>query len=262
MRALWVLAHPRPDSLNAHLAGTGVRELRRLGWRVDLSDLYRSGWDPVLTDEGGARVRAEQTRLLSADLLVVQFPLWWYGMPAILKGWFDRVFESGFAYDVVDPCTGRARKYGDGGLVGRRALTVVTAGDRPGSLAPRGISGRIEDVLWPLLHGTFWYTGMAALHPHLVTAARTVSPERLRRLDIDLAARLRGIGEERPIDYLPMDDEHYDHRIALHRHIAPARIGPDAHIARADEWARREDSSPGATPGTPSYRALSSDRTG
>jgi NAD(P)H dehydrogenase (quinone) len=102
---------------------------------------------------------AEQDKLRDAELVVFQFPLWWYGPPAILKGRFDRVLVSGYAFGLVDPATGWVRKFGDGGLAGRRALAVVAAGDRPGALAERGISGHIEDVLWPMLRGTFHYTG-------------------------------------------------------------------------------------------------------
>ena len=162
---------------------------------------------------------------------MLQFPLWWYGMPAIMKGWVDRVFEAGFAYDVIDPETGRARKYGDGGLSGKRALAIVTAGDRPGSLAPRGISGSIEDVLWPLLHGTFWYTGMDVLRPHLISQARQITAERLYEVESTLRHRLRRVMSEAPIPYLPLSDAHYDHTIQLHPDIAQNETGNHVHLA-------------------------------
>jgi NAD(P)H dehydrogenase (quinone) len=231
MRALWVLAHPSPHSLNSHLRCVGVAALRAQGWTVEETDLYSESWDPVLVSDGGTDVQTEQDKLLAADLLILQFPLWWYGMPAIMKGWIDRVFEAGFAYDVTDPDSGKARKYGDGGLVGRRALTIVTAGDRPGSLSPRGISGSIEDVLWPLLHGTFWYTGMEALRPHLITHARQVDPTRLGALERELTNRLHQVTTEPAIPYLPMTDQHYDHAIRLHPHVSPREAGIAAHLA-------------------------------
>lgn len=232
MHALWVIAHPDPASLNAHLRETGCQALREDGWEVEVSDLYADRWDPVLVTEGGPDVAAEQDKLRRADLVVLQFPLWWYGMPAMLKGWIDRVFEAGFAYDVIDPTTGRARKYGDGGLAGKRALAVVTAGDRPGSLQPRGISGSIEDVLWPLLHGTFWYTGMEALRPYLVARARDLAPDDVAVLDEQLEQRLRRITEEQPIPFLPLTEDHYDHAIRLLPHVAPCETGNRAHVGR------------------------------
>lgn len=233
MQALWVLAHPDPGSLSSHLRRVGVAALCARGWSVEETDLYAADWDPVLITDGGTDVEVEKAKLLAAELLVLQFPLWWYGMPAIMKGWIDRVFESGFAYDVIDPHTGRARKYGDGGLVGRRALVVVTAGDRAGSLGPRGISGSIEDVLWPLLHGTFWYTGMEALRPHLITEARQVDADRLHALEAELTSRLGQIMTEPAIPYLPMSDEHYDHTIRLHPHVAHDVVGNHAHLGPA-----------------------------
>ena len=227
--ALWVSAHPRSDSLTATLRDAGVARLRADGWSVDVADLYAEGFDPVLVEEGGADVRAEQRRLVAADLVVLQFPLWWYGPPAMLKGWIDRVFERGFAYDVPDPATGRNRKYGDGGLAGRRALAVVTAGDRAGSISPRGISGDVEDLFWPLLHGTFWYTGMEALAPHLITDVHGIDTEEVQRLGAALADRLGAVDTEEPIPYLPMTDEFYDHSIALHPHVAAGLTGGPAH---------------------------------
>ncbi|MEI7059010.1 NAD(P)H-dependent oxidoreductase [Nocardioides sp. CCNWLW239] len=232
MHALWVWAHPNASSLNGRLQEIGRNALVAGGWTVDEIDLYREGFNPLLVERGEADVRHHQDRLREADLLVVQFPLWWYSVPAILKGWIDRVFESGFAFDVPDPETGKPLKYGKGGLVGKRALTVVTAGDRAATLGPRGISGHIEDVLWPLLHGTFWYTGMDALRPHLITDADTVDPEAMARIEADLRVRLEGVMTEPRIAYRPMVDEQYDHTIRLHDSVAPGQDGLSAHRER------------------------------
>lgn len=206
-----------------------MNALGSAGWSVDEIDLYREGFNPLLVERGEADVRRHQDRLREADLLVVQFPLWWYSVPAILKGWIDRVFESGFAFDVPDPETGKPLKYGKGGLVGKRALTIVTAGDRAATLGPRGISGHIEDVLWPLLHGTFWYTGMDPLRPHLITDTDTIDAQVMARIEADLRVRLEGVMTEPRIGYLPMSDEHYDHGIKLHDRVAPGDDGLSAH---------------------------------
>ena len=97
-----------PRCRDAHVARRGVagRRVRPL----------RHGLGPGPRRHGRRRRRPGAGQAGGADLLVLQFPLWWYGVPAILKGWVDRVFESGFAYDVPDPDTGRPRKYGAGGL--------------------------------------------------------------------------------------------------------------------------------------------------
>lgn len=230
MHALWVWAHPHTSSLNGRLREAGIGTLREAGWTVDEVDLYREGFDPLLVETGEDDVRRHQERLRAADLVVMQFPLWWYSVPAILKGWIDRVFESGFAYDVPDPETGKPLKYGKGGLVGKRALTLVTAGDRADSLGPRGISGHIDDVLWPLLHGTFWYTGMDPLRPHLITDTGDIDDQGLARIEHDLAVRLEGVMTEPRIGYRPMAEQHYDHTIRLHDSVAPEAHGLSAHL--------------------------------
>lgn len=250
-RILWVSAHPDPQSLTAHLREAALDHLRAHGHQVTKSDLHAMRWNPVLTDDdlgprtegplaarqkaaalGGtlsADIRAEQSKLRDADTLVLQFPLWWYGMPAILKGWFDRVFTAGFAFWLKDPATGRVRKYGDGGLVGRRVLIVVAAGDRPESLGPRGMSGPLEDVLWPLLHGTAHYTGMAALLPHLVASSDRVdagvfTEERRRLLD-----RLDHLDDEGPIPFRTLASGDYDEVGQLRHHLATGEVGLGIH---------------------------------
>lgn len=254
MDILWVLAHPDPCSLNGRLRDAALPRLRALGHDVVESDLYRMGFDPVLTtgdltgeppppgtpvsdwQRSGYRegrltddIRAEQAKLRRAELVVLQFPLWWYGVPAILKGWFDRVLVNGFAFGVRDPRTGRVRKYGDGGLVGRRGLAVVSAGDRAGALGPRGISGHVEDVLFPLLHGTFHYTGMAPLRPHLLTSVHHWPDGQLAREVDRLVARVDGAGTEEPIGYRTLAGGDYDEHHVLRPDVAPGLTGNEAH---------------------------------
>ena len=244
-------AHPDPHSLTATLRTASLDHLRARSHEVTESDLYAMGWNPVLSDGdlGGrteatlssrqkaatlgktlsADIRGEQDKLRAADTVVLQFPLWWYGMPAILKGWFDRVFTAGFAFWLKDPATGRVRKYGDGGLVGRRVLTVVAAGDRPESLGRRGMSGPLEDILWPLLHGTAHYAGMEPLHPRLVASSDRVddtsfAEERRRLLD-----RLDGLDSEEAIPFRTLASGDYDELGRLRDHLAPGQAGLDVH---------------------------------
>jgi NAD(P)H dehydrogenase (quinone) len=112
MRVLVVYAHPLGDSFAAALRDAVVVRLRAAGHEVDLCDLYAEGFDPVLT---AAERRAYNTafpdlsavephiaRLQAAEALVVCFPTWWYGMPAILKGWFDRVWVTGIAFTLPE----------------------------------------------------------------------------------------------------------------------------------------------------------------
>ena len=176
-------------------------------------------------------ISREQEKLLWADTVVFQFPLWWFGPPAILKGWFDRLFVQGFAQTVLDPETGRARRYGDGGLAGRRALVVTTIGAKAATTGPRGIHGNVDDLLFPLLHGTIWYTGMDALAPFVVNSALQVSDTEYRCLADDLTTRLAGLDTESPIAFRTQNGGDYDDHLVLRDEHAPGEAGLRVHYS-------------------------------
>ncbi|MEZ0077204.1 NAD(P)H-dependent oxidoreductase [Planotetraspora sp. GP83] len=124
MKTLIVYAHPEPKSLNSSLKDHAVSTLETAGHEVRVTDLYAMNWKAVVDaedfgpnasnplhvahDSGRAfdagtltpDILAEQEKLLWADTIIMQFPMWWYTMPAILKGWVERVFTFNFAYGV------------------------------------------------------------------------------------------------------------------------------------------------------------------
>ncbi len=112
MKCLLVTAHPLQDSLCAHLAERAAQALAAAGHEVVHEDLYAQGFTAALTAAERRSYYAEQydssavapqaARLLAAEALVLVFPTWWFGFPAILKGWFDRVWGPGIAYDHAD----------------------------------------------------------------------------------------------------------------------------------------------------------------
>lgn len=121
LHALIVSSHPNPQSFNHALVKQTFAELLEQGWSANQSNLYQSGFNPLLSAEDIAGnsaedVKIEQSKLLQADLVILQFPLWWGSFPAMLKGWIDRVCASGFAY-------GSHRQ-----LAGKRLLLSVTTG--------------------------------------------------------------------------------------------------------------------------------------
>lgn len=109
MKCLVVIAHPLDDSLCSSLARAAVDALTGAGHEVQIEDLYAAGFAPALTaaerksyyapEFHAADVQAQIARLQEAQALVLVFPTWWFGFPAILKGWFDRVWAPGHAYD-------------------------------------------------------------------------------------------------------------------------------------------------------------------
>jgi NAD(P)H dehydrogenase (quinone) len=217
------------------------------------SDLYAMGWNPVVgPDDFGhdpqerldvleaseaaltagtlsPDIRAEQEKLCWSDTLVVQFPLWWFGVPAILKGWFDRLFVQGYAQGVLSPETGRARRYGDGGLVGRRALVITTVGANAATTGPRGIHGDITEVLYPLLHGTLWYPGMEVLPPVVVNGAVRLSDEEYRDAAALLRERLTALPHTEPMPYRSQDGGDYDEHLVLRPEHASGEEGIHIH---------------------------------
>jgi len=115
MRVFIVDAHPEPQSFNSAMTREATHALRAAGHDVDISDLYAMGFNPVsdrrnfvtvhnpeyyrqqseeayaAAHEGFAPdIQAEMDKLFRCDVLILQFPLWWFGLPAILKGWIDR----------------------------------------------------------------------------------------------------------------------------------------------------------------------------
>jgi putative NADPH-quinone reductase len=112
MKCLVVVAHPLRESLSSALAASAAEALRQAGREVWLEDLYRDGFAAALSAAeresyygrpyDASAVQPNIDRLLAAEGLVVCFPTWWFGFPAILKGWFDRVWAPGVAYDHAD----------------------------------------------------------------------------------------------------------------------------------------------------------------
>jgi len=126
MNHLVVYAHPNPNSFNHAILETVVATLQEKGHEVFVRDLYSIGLDPVLTFDGkgevSSEVKAEQDYIRKADVITFIYPIWWTGMPAILKGYVDRVYTYGFAYQYN----------GEGGLdkllTGKKGLIINTHG--------------------------------------------------------------------------------------------------------------------------------------
>lgn len=152
MRVLYLYCHPVPESFHGAIRARALDGLARAGHAVDLLDLYAEGFEPVLrADERRAyhdlaRNRAGLEpyveRLLAAEGLVVQFPVWCFGPPAMLKGFLDRLFIPGVAFDLSDPRDVRsslAKLRGVAGITtyGQTRLAAWAMGDPPRKLVKR-----------------------------------------------------------------------------------------------------------------------------
>lgn len=166
MNVLIVYAHPNPASFNAALRQTAVGALSRAGHSILLSDLYAMHFNPAL---GKAEllgdlqhIQPELDKVRRADMLLFQFPLWWYTMPAIMKGWIDRVFAEGFAY-------GEGKEFETGLLKGKKAMLSFTVGAQKDYFqqVPQRDPMRIVEHIH---YGMFAYVGLEVLPPYIVYA--------------------------------------------------------------------------------------------
>ncbi|MFO1074829.1 MAG: NAD(P)H-dependent oxidoreductase [Geminicoccaceae bacterium] len=227
MKVLLVVAHPEPRSLGGALREVAVAELVAQGHEVQVSDLYAMGWKsqldradfPSLDEHARLRVAAasgaafatgaqttdvaqEQAKLLWADVLLLLFPLWWYSMPAILKGWVDRVYAYGFAYGVGEHSDRHwGDRFGEGTFAGKRAMLIVTTGGWEEHYAARGINGPIEDILFPINHGILYYPGFDVLPPFVAYRVDRLDEQGFAQVAEHLRARLRTLASTPPIPY-------------------------------------------------------------
>ncbi|KWR77786.1 NAD(P)H-dependent oxidoreductase [Cupriavidus sp. IDO] len=199
-----VYAHFEQKSFVGAMRDTVVAGLREQGWKVTCSDLYAQRFNPVAHPDDFVERRnpdylvysleqrhavehealapdiaAEVESVKDAGLLVFVFPVFWFSVPAILKGWIDRVFLSGVFY-------GGRRVYDRGGMVGKRALVVTSLGGRSHMFGEGAIHGEIGTMLRHLLQGSLAYVGYDVLEPfiayHVPYIGATERKELLRDL--------------------------------------------------------------------------------
>lgn len=159
MKHLIIFAHPNPQSLNGQLKQTLAEHLHNNGHNVEIRDLYQLNFNPVLSadDMAGQRtgqlpddVRHEQQFITGADVITFIYPIWWTGLPAILKGYIDRVFSYGFAYRYDQGIQ-------KGLLTGKQAVIINTHGKSKAEYAANGMS---KALLLTADKGIYAYCGL------------------------------------------------------------------------------------------------------
>jgi len=231
MRIFIVYSHPEPKSLNGAMLRTARETLTSAGHEVVVSDLYAMKFDPVSDRKNFTTVldanyyrqqpeeahaaahdgfapdlKAEMDKLFWCDLLILQFPMWWFGLPAMLKGWIDRVFAFERVY-------GFGKRFDKGVLVGKRAMCALTTGGLKPSFSAHGLSGPIDMLLFPINHGMLYFTGFTVIEPFIIHgAARRSDEERKAELE-RFRERLLSLDTAPTISYPKLDD--YDERFVL-----------------------------------------------
>lgn len=177
-KTLIVMAHPNPDSFNQAIKEHLVAELEAQNHQVRVRDLYALGFDPVLSleelqrydsqeGEVPADVQVEQDEILWADNLVFIYPTWWWSMPAVMKGYFDRVFLPGFAFSADEQGI-------KGLLTGKKAWIVQTTGSDQAYIEENGLDRMVKT---PMEIGLFNFCGIELVDHRLLAAVPFVTDE-------------------------------------------------------------------------------------
>lgn len=195
MKVFIVHAHAEPQSFNGTLTRHAQAVLEAAGHQVQVSDLcemkfnavsdhhnfvtiknpsyYRQQTEEVYateTDGFAEEIQAEIDKLDWCDVLIFQFPLWWFSVPAILKGWVDRVFAMGRIY-------GGGKWYDNGVFKGKRAMLSVTTGGPQTMYSKLGLNGHLDTILYPINHGILRFVGFDVLPPFVVWSATRITPQ-------------------------------------------------------------------------------------
>ncbi len=218
MKILIVTWHPEPASFSAAMFRMACDTLIGQGHSLRTSDLREMGFEPVsgrhnfstvkdpdyfkqqieemhATESNGfaADIEDELDKLEWCDTMIWQFPLWWFGLPAVFKGWVDRVFVMGRVY-------GGGRIYGNGVFRGKKALLSLTTGGPSESYLKDGVNGDIMAILRPIQRGMLQFVGFEVLAPHIVYGpVRMTDAERRAEL-ARYSLRLEGLAGESVID--------------------------------------------------------------
>lgn len=218
MRVFVLYWHPEPQSFNAAMFHTACETLAAAGHDVRTSDLHEMQFDPVsgrknfttvkdptyfkqqieetyATEMNGfsEEIESEIKKIEWCDLMIWQFPLWWFGLPAALKGWVDRVLAMGRTY-------GGGRLYQSGAYRGKRALLSLTTGGPEDAYRKGAFNGDIAGILRPIHRGILQFVGFGVLAPQIVYGPVRLTEEQRKQHLATFSARLQGIARESPID--------------------------------------------------------------
>ncbi len=201
-KILIIHAHPEKQSFCNALKNEAVAHFEALGAEVKVSDLYAMGFNPVGDKHDFTnlqhpdffkyqmeQVHAYQNNLFVADLktemdklewcdtLIFNFPLWWFGLPAIMKGWVDRVFAMGLTYGAGKGV------YDNGTYKNKTAFLTFTTGGPEIAYGNAGKNGNLDTILYPIQHGMLYFVGMTVLPPFICySPARITDDERKAQL--------------------------------------------------------------------------------
>ena len=201
MNVFIIFAHPETNSLNGTMKDLAAKILRENGHEVKISDLYRMNFKAVLNQDDFTQRKDEEIfnpileqfnalgtgsiaqdikdeigKIQWADILIFQFPIWWSSIPAILKGWIDRVFLPGIVHNIAE-----GKMYNTGLLKGKKAMLSFTTGATKEIYSSEGPHGDINEILKYLTHNTLELTGLEVLPSFTIFGPATISHDEVER---------------------------------------------------------------------------------
>ncbi|MBU4304021.1 MAG: NAD(P)H-dependent oxidoreductase [Candidatus Omnitrophica bacterium] len=187
MRYLIIYAHPNPKSYNHAILNIIEDKLKKNGCDFEVRDLYKLKFNPVLSGEDlpsiqqrqvPSDIRIEQEHIKKADVLIFIHPIWWFGMPAVIKGYIDRVFSYGFAY-AVDKNSVK------GLLNGKKVMIFNTTGGPEENYKDMGYGAALKATIEK---GIFEFCGMQVIRHKYFYAVPYISDEQRKAMLEDLRA--------------------------------------------------------------------------
>ncbi|MFH1459419.1 MAG: NAD(P)H-dependent oxidoreductase [Candidatus Omnitrophota bacterium] len=176
MKYLIIYAHPNPQSFNHAIKDRVEAKLKKEKKKYSVRELYAIEWNPVLGGadfevmQGGKTpddIKTEQKYIKEAEVLIVIHPIWWFGMPAVLKGYIDRVFSYGFAYEVGPE--------GIKGLLSDKKVVIInTTGGTQENYLKFGFKDALENIF---KNGIYEFCAMKVILHRFFYAVPAISPE-------------------------------------------------------------------------------------
>jgi NAD(P)H dehydrogenase (quinone) len=218
MNILIVYVHHEKKSFTSALKDLAVKTLSEQGHKVKVSDLYTQGFKALadkhdfmelsnqeyfnyMLEQKNAAVKdlftedikVEQEKVKWADFIIIQTPIWWFSVPAILKGWFDRVFATGVTWDF-------GAVYDKGLLRSKKGMLSITTAGPHELYQPNGAhQATIEQVLYPINHGTLYFCGMDVLPPFVAWSVFQAGDEGRKKYLEEYRQRLLTLEDTKPM---------------------------------------------------------------
>ena len=217
MKVLVVYYHPEKNSFNHAMLQQITAALKKTQVKLKITDLCANNFDPVAGRNAYRSVKdpsifrqqleelhaAEQhsfspqieqeiRKIEWCDLMIWQFPLWWFSLPAVFKGYVDRVFAMGRAYKS-------SRFYADGLFKGKQAMLSLTTGGPRSMYMPSGENGDIRMILHPITRGILEFTGFTVLDPFIVHAPAHMNEKQRKEALEHLEDRIRDLTRSVPV---------------------------------------------------------------